>query len=70
MLVLTRRDNEVIRIGNDIFLCFQVTGPHSVRVGIDAPKEINIVREELLTGNKKMDKPRFLNRKNKAGNRR
>lgn len=47
MLVLSRRAGEVIRIGDDIRIMIVRTGPLSVRVGIQAPLDLNIVREEL-----------------------
>ena len=48
MLVLTRRVDEKIRIGDDVFL--QVLGIEGgvVKLGIDAPKEIKIFRMEIL----------------------
>lgn len=47
MLILTRRINEKILIGNDIEV--SVLGVHGsqVRIGIDAPKEIEVHREEI-----------------------
>ena len=46
MLVLTRKENESLQIG-DIKITIVRIGPHSVRVGIDAPREMNVVRSEL-----------------------
>ncbi len=48
MLVLSRREGESIKIGDDITLVFYDVQGDRVRVGIDAPKEIAIVRTELL----------------------
>jgi len=48
MLVLSRKAGESINIGEDIVLTVVRIGPNSVRLGIQAPKEVNIVREELL----------------------
>ena len=52
MLVLSRRENEVIYIGEDIKI--MVVGfethagqPPKVRIGIEAPTHIQIVREEI-----------------------
>lgn len=47
MLVLSRKQGERIRIGNDVRLTIVRIGPNSVRVGIEAPDDLNIVREEL-----------------------
>lgn len=48
MLVLSRKVNEAIRIGAEIKITIVRIGPHTVRVGIDAPDHLKIVREELL----------------------
>ncbi len=48
MLVLSRREGESIKIGDDITLVFYDIQSDRVRIGIEAPKEISIVRTELL----------------------
>jgi carbon storage regulator len=48
MLVLSRKTLERVRIGEDIMITIVRIGPNVVRVGIDAPKEMAIVREEIL----------------------
>jgi carbon storage regulator len=48
MLVLSRRVGERIRIGADIWLVVLEINGDKVRLGLDAPKEIDIVREELI----------------------
>ena len=47
MLVLSRKSGERIHIGENITLTIVRIGPNNVRLGIDAPRELNIVREEL-----------------------
>lgn len=47
MLVLSRKPGERILIGADIAITIVRIGPNTVRVGIDAPRDMNIVREEL-----------------------
>jgi carbon storage regulator len=47
MLVLSRKTSERILIGDDIAITIVRIGPNSVRIGIEAPKTMNIVREEL-----------------------
>lgn len=47
MLVLTRKKNEKIRINDDITIVVIKNGKGGVRLGIDAPKETKILREEL-----------------------
>lgn len=47
MLVLSRKPGERILIGDDIALTVVRIGPNTVRLGIEAPRDMNIVREEL-----------------------
>ena len=47
MLVLTRRVGEVLRVGNEIsFKVLGIGGGH-VRIGIEAPREVAVHREEV-----------------------
>lgn len=48
MLVLTRKTGERFFIGKDIVITIIRITPSSVRVGIDAPEDVNVVREELV----------------------
>ncbi len=48
MLVLTRKVNESILIGDDIVVTILEMNHNSVRVAIKAPIKIPILREELL----------------------
>jgi carbon storage regulator len=51
MLVLTRKKSEAIRIGNDVFVKVIRTGRSTVKIGIDAPANVRVVRGELtITG--------------------
>ena len=47
MLVLTRKSEEKIRIGKDIIVSVisKVRGP--IKLGIEAPREISVYREEI-----------------------
>uniref|UniRef100_A0A7C2K2D2 Translational regulator CsrA n=1 Tax=Schlesneria paludicola TaxID=360056 RepID=A0A7C2K2D2_9PLAN len=47
MLVLSRKPGEKILIGDNVTVTIVRIGPNTVRLGIDAPREMNIVREEL-----------------------
>lgn len=47
MLVLSRKPGEKILIGDTIAITIVRIGPNTVRVGIEAPKEVDIVREEV-----------------------
>ncbi|KUJ75815.1 carbon storage regulator [Thiomicrospira sp. XS5] len=48
MLVLTRRVGETLIIGDNIKLTVVGLKSGQVRLGIEAPKEVQIQREELL----------------------
>ncbi len=47
MLVLSRKSGERILIGDEVTITVVRIGPNSVRIGIEAPPNVNIVREEL-----------------------
>ena len=48
MLILTLRADESLRISDDIVgTVLEVTGNH-VRIGTDAPRNVPVVREEIL----------------------
>ena len=47
MLVLTRKLNEVIRIGEDIEIKILSIEGEQIKIGIDAPKNIEIHRKEV-----------------------
>jgi len=47
MLVLKRNVNERIIIGDDIIIQVVWTDMHSCKLGIDAPKNITVHREEV-----------------------
>ncbi len=49
MLVLTRKANESILIGEDIKVTILSAEGDRVRIGIDAPEELRIFRPEILT---------------------
>lgn len=48
MLILTRREGEVIRIGNDVQVVVVGMQGNHVRLGIEAPRDIHILRQELI----------------------
>jgi carbon storage regulator len=49
MLVLSRKISERILISDNITITVVRIGPNSVRIGIDAPSEMNIKRTEAET---------------------
>ena len=50
MLVVSRRLKQRIFVGQDVIISVVRIGPHSVRIGIQAPGNKLILREELLRG--------------------
>jgi carbon storage regulator len=47
MLVLSRRLEEVLVIGDDIKIKVLGISGNQIRIGIDAPKEVTVHREEV-----------------------
>ena len=47
MLVLSRKKNEVIDIGNEISICVVDIRGDKVRLGIVAPKDVGVNRREV-----------------------
>lgn len=47
MLILTRKRDDSIKIGEDIVIRVMRTGRGSVKIGIEAPASVRIVRGEL-----------------------
>ena len=48
MLVLSRKEGQKIRIGNDTTITITKVKGNVVRIGIDAPNHVAVVRAELL----------------------
>jgi len=57
MLVLSRKPGEKILIGEDVTVTIVRIGPNTVRIGIEAPRNMNIVREELCLPAGHCDQP-------------
>jgi len=47
MLILSRKENQKIRIGSNIILNVISISESNVRIGIEADKEVKIYREEI-----------------------
>jgi len=52
MLVLTRKPAEIIRIGEDIVVKVIKTGRGTVKIGIEAPSHVRVMRGELVAEEK------------------
>ena len=48
MLILTRRVGEALFIGDDIEVAVLGVKGNQVRVGVHAPEDVTVLREELL----------------------
>ncbi len=48
MLVLTRKRDEVIQIGDNIVIKILKTGKGAIKIGIDAPGNVRVIRGELV----------------------
>ena len=59
MLVLTRKQGETIRIGDQIVIKVISTGRGKAKIGIEAPGDVRVLRGELaemlLNGNLELD---------------
>ena len=55
MLVLSRKCSEVIRIGGDISVVVIEIRGDKVRLGIDAPKEVPVHRQEVFDAIKRKE---------------
>jgi carbon storage regulator len=47
MLILTRRAGEALRIGDDIEVMVMAVNGSQVRIGINAPRDVAVDREEI-----------------------
>jgi carbon storage regulator len=57
MLILSRKINEKVMIGDDITISIiEIRGDH-VRIGVDAPKSVKVFRREVFDAIKAENKP-------------
>jgi carbon storage regulator len=57
MLVLSRRDGEQILVGDNVVIKVLAIGNGRVRVGIEAPRDIQVRRSELLDSDRFISPP-------------
>ncbi len=48
MLVLTRRRAQSLRIGADVVVTILAVRDRSIRIGIEAPRHVRVLREEAV----------------------
>jgi carbon storage regulator len=51
MLVLSRKVNEKVMVGDDIVITIVKIDRNQVRIGIEAPGHVRVYREEILPAN-------------------
>lgn len=54
MLILTRKVGESVLIGNDISITILSVRGNQVKLGVEAPKEVSVHREEIYQRIKQM----------------
>lgn len=55
MLVLSRKVGEVLKVGDNITVMVTKIEGNKVRIGIEAPNDVRIVREEVQKDKEKTD---------------
>jgi carbon storage regulator len=48
VLILTRKVGETVMIGNDVSITVLRVKGNQVRLGVDAPKEVSVQRQEIF----------------------
>ena len=57
MLVLSRKKDERIQIGENIVITVVSIGGNAVKIGIEAPRDVNVMRSELVGNEQQPAKP-------------
>ena len=70
MLILTRKTGETLMVGDDVTVTVLGVKGNQVRIGINAPNEVAVHREEIYERIKAEERERMRNKRSEFGNRR
>ena len=68
MLILTRRVGETVMIGNDVTVTVLGVKGNQVRIGVNAPRDVAVHREEIFEHIKREEQEGVSARPAKSGN--
>ncbi len=68
MLILTRRVGETVMIGNDVTVTVLGVKGNQVRIGVNAPRDVAVHREEIYERIKREEQEGVSSRPAKSGN--
>jgi carbon storage regulator len=68
MLILTRRVGEAVMIGNDVTVTILGVKGNQVRVGVNAPRDVAVHREEIFERIKREEQGGDPDRSTNSGN--
>jgi carbon storage regulator len=68
MLILTRRVGETVMIGNDVTVTVLGVKGNQVRIGVNAPRDVAVHREEIFERIKREEQDGDATRPAKSGN--
>ncbi len=68
MLILTRRVGEAVMIGNEVTVTILGVKGNQVRVGVNAPRDVAVHREEIFERIKREDQAGDSDQPSKPGN--